>query len=151
MRWCRVTPFPCGVTCCGLPATRPWPMTWRRRPSSRRIAASAGGGGGGASPGGFPPAATSPPPPPAGGGRGRRGGRPPGRRRTRPKPREGGRPRPPLRTEERSVLLLHYMEDFPVAKVAAIMHMPVGTVKSHLKRGRDKLETFLKQNGYETA
>ncbi len=55
------------------------------------------------------------------------------------------------RTEERSALLLHYMEDFPVAKVAAIMHMPVGTVKSHLKRGRDKLETFLKQNGYETA
>ena len=53
------------------------------------------------------------------------------------------------RTEERSALLLHYMEDFPVAKVAAIMHMPVGTVK--LKRGRDKLETFLKQNGYETA
>ena len=66
------------------------------------------------------------------------------------------------RTEERSALLLHYMEDFPVAKVAAIMHMPVGTVKvaaimhmpvgtvkSHLKRGRDKLETFLKQNGYE--
>ena len=54
-----------------------------------------------------------------------------------------------LRTEERSALLLHYMEDFPVAKVAAIMHMPAGTVKSHLKRGRDKLETFLKQNGYE--
>ena len=53
------------------------------------------------------------------------------------------------RTEERSALLLHYMEDFPVAKVAAIMHMPAGTVKSHLKRGRDKLETFLKQNGYE--
>ena len=35
--------------------------------------------------------------------------------------------------------------------LAAIMHMPAGTVKSHLKRGRDKLETFLKQNGYETA
>ena len=34
-------------------------------------------------------------------------------------------------------------------RVAAIMHMPAGTVKSHLKRGRDKLETFLKQNGYE--
>ncbi len=55
-----------------------------------------------------------------------------------------------LRTEERSALLLYYMEDFPVAKVSAIMHLPVGTVKSHLKRGRDKLETFLKQNGYET-
>ena len=55
-----------------------------------------------------------------------------------------------LRTEERSALLLYYMEDFPVAKVAVIMHLPVGTVKSHLKRGRDKLDTFLKQNGSET-
>ena len=44
-------------------------------------------------------------------------------------------------------------DSLPAAEgsVAAIMHMPVGTVKSHLKRGRDKLETFLKQNGYETA
>lgn len=53
-----------------------------------------------------------------------------------------------LKEIERTVILLYYMEDFSVAKVAGIMSLPSGTVKSHLKRGRDKLEKFLMTNGY---
>ena len=34
-------------------------------------------------------------------------------------------------------------------KIAVITGMPAGTIKSHLSRGKTKLTTFLKQNGYD--
>ena len=41
------------------------------------------------------------------------------------------------------------MEGQAVERIAEITGMPAGTVKSHLSRGKNKLATFLKQNGYE--
>jgi RNA polymerase sigma-70 factor (ECF subfamily) len=49
-----------------------------------------------------------------------------------------------LKEEERTAMLLYYMEDQPVARIAAIMGCPPGTVKSHLYRGREKLAVYFK-------
>lgn len=54
-----------------------------------------------------------------------------------------------LREEERTCITLFYMEDLAIEKIAAVTGFPVGTVKSHLSRGKTKLATFLKQNGYD--
>jgi RNA polymerase sigma-70 factor, ECF subfamily len=44
----------------------------------------------------------------------------------------------------REVLLLHFLEDLPIADVAAIVGSPEGTVKSHLHYGKRMLRTILK-------
>lgn len=54
-----------------------------------------------------------------------------------------------LKNEERTCLVLCYMEDVPIKKAAIITGMREGTVKSHLSRGKEKLTTYLKNNGYE--
>jgi RNA polymerase sigma-70 factor (ECF subfamily) len=51
-----------------------------------------------------------------------------------------------LKEEERTAMLLFYMEDRPVAQIAAIMRTPAGTVKSHLHRGREKLAVWIKND-----
>lgn len=53
-----------------------------------------------------------------------------------------------LREDERTAILLFYMEDMSINKIAAIMNCPNGTVKSHLSRGKVKLGAFLKHEGY---
>lgn len=53
-----------------------------------------------------------------------------------------------LRADERSAILLFYMEDLSVEKIAQVMQVPVGTVKSHLARARQKLKVFLSETGY---
>ena len=40
-------------------------------------------------------------------------------------------------------------EDISIDKIAGIVGIPSGTVKSHLSRGKEKLATYLKQNGYD--
>ena len=50
---------------------------------------------------------------------------------------------------ERASITLYYIDDRKVEDVASILQIPVGTVKSHLSRGRNKLAEFLKNNGYE--
>jgi RNA polymerase sigma-70 factor (ECF subfamily) len=37
------------------------------------------------------------------------------------------------------VIVLHYLADLPVDEVAALLEVPVGTVKSRLSRGRTAL------------
>ena len=54
-----------------------------------------------------------------------------------------------LRAEERTVVLLFYMEDKTVETIAGIMAMPVGTVKSHLSRGKKKLTDYFKSTEYD--
>lgn len=44
----------------------------------------------------------------------------------------------------RSVVVLHYLADLPVDEVAAILEIPVGTVKSRLSRARNTLATRLR-------
>lgn len=49
-----------------------------------------------------------------------------------------------LPADERTCVLLFYMEDRSIAEISNIMNMPSGTVKSHLSRARNHLKTKLK-------
>lgn len=53
-----------------------------------------------------------------------------------------------LKPAERTCIMLQLIDGQPVERVAEITGMPVGTVKSHLSRGKSKLATYLKENGY---
>lgn len=54
-----------------------------------------------------------------------------------------------LKETERTCVTLFYMEDVNIDKIAGIMGIPAGTVKSHLSRGKEKMAKYLKQNGYD--
>jgi RNA polymerase sigma-70 factor (ECF subfamily) len=54
-----------------------------------------------------------------------------------------------LKEDERTAMLLFYMEDMSVEKIANIMSCPSGTIKSHLFRGKQKLSEYLKHSGYD--
>lgn len=54
-----------------------------------------------------------------------------------------------LNEMERSCITLFYMEDVSIDKIAEIIGIPAGTIKSHLSRGKAKLATYLKENGYD--
>lgn len=56
-----------------------------------------------------------------------------------------------LKEVERICITLFYMEDVSIDKIAGIVGIPAGTVKSHLSRGKDKLAMYLKQNGYDRS
>jgi RNA polymerase sigma-70 factor (ECF subfamily) len=49
-----------------------------------------------------------------------------------------------LKTDERTAMLLFYMEDQTVEKISKIMNCPANTVKSHLHRGKEKLAVYFK-------
>ncbi|MGO1053755.1 RNA polymerase sigma factor [Crossiella sp. CA198] len=48
-----------------------------------------------------------------------------------------------LDEQRRAVVVLHYLADLPVAEVAAVLRVPVGTVKSRLARARAALAQHL--------
>ena len=54
-----------------------------------------------------------------------------------------------LKETERTCITLFYMEDQSIEKIADIPGYPTGTVKSHLSRAKEKMATYLKQNGYD--
>jgi len=54
-----------------------------------------------------------------------------------------------LKDIERTCITLFYMEDQSIEKIAGITGCPEGTIKSHLSRGKEKMATYLKQNGYD--
>ena len=54
-----------------------------------------------------------------------------------------------LKEEERSCIILQLIDGYPIDRIAKIMGMPSGTVKSHLSRGKEKLADYLKKNGYD--
>lgn len=54
-----------------------------------------------------------------------------------------------LKPEERTCITLQLIDGQPVDKIATITGMPKGTVKSHLYRGKEKLTTYLRNNGYD--
>lgn len=53
-----------------------------------------------------------------------------------------------LRNEERVAILLAFMEDKTQKEIAKIMNLPLGTVKTHILKGKEKLSTFLTKQGY---
>ena len=54
-----------------------------------------------------------------------------------------------LKEIERTCITLFYMEDVSIEKIAGITGCHVGTVKSHLSRGKEKLANYLNKNGYD--
>ena len=54
-----------------------------------------------------------------------------------------------LKEIERTCITLFYMADVSIEKIAGITGCPVGTVKSHLSRGKEKLANYLNKNGYD--
>ena len=50
-----------------------------------------------------------------------------------------------LEEKYRLPMVLHYVEGYPVAEVAALLHRPVNTVKSQLLRGRALLRALLEK------
>lgn len=54
-----------------------------------------------------------------------------------------------LKPDERTCITLQLIDGRPIDEISSIMGVPSGTVKSHLSRGKEKLATYLKQNGYE--
>lgn len=54
-----------------------------------------------------------------------------------------------LKKEEQTAILLCYMEDKTHKEVAQIMNLPLGTVKTHILKGKEKIGEFLKKDGYE--
>lgn len=54
-----------------------------------------------------------------------------------------------LADKERTCISLQLIDGYAIAEIAEITGMAIGTVKSHLFRGKAKLTTYLKQNGYD--
>lgn len=54
-----------------------------------------------------------------------------------------------LRDAERSCITLFYMEDQSIEKIVKITGYPMGTVKSYLKRAKEKMAKYLEENGYD--
>ena len=53
-----------------------------------------------------------------------------------------------LSDNERTCVTLQLIEGQPIDRISTITGMNANTVKSHLSRGKHKLATFLKENGY---
>ena len=54
-----------------------------------------------------------------------------------------------LKQDERACVTLQLIEGYSIDEIARILQMPANTVKSHLRRGKEKLTTYLKENGYD--
>ena len=54
-----------------------------------------------------------------------------------------------LKEEERTCVTLQLIDGQPIDKISNITGMPQNTVKSHLRRGKEKLADYLKRNGYD--
>ena len=54
-----------------------------------------------------------------------------------------------LSPEQRTCITLQLIDGQPLGKIAKITGLPVNTVKSHLKRGKERLADYLRKNGYD--
>lgn len=54
-----------------------------------------------------------------------------------------------LKDEERMAIVLTGMEELTFVEAAEAMDVPLGTLKTHVFRGKEHMKTFLRQNGYE--
>ncbi len=53
-----------------------------------------------------------------------------------------------LSEAQRTCITLFYIEEQDQQKIAAITGYPIGTVKSHIARGKEKLAAYLSSHGY---
>ena len=54
-----------------------------------------------------------------------------------------------LREEERTCITLQLIEGYAINEISDITGMTQNTVKSHLRRGKEKLANYLRENGYD--
>ena len=54
-----------------------------------------------------------------------------------------------LKPDERTCITLQLIDGHQIDKIAEITGIPENTVKSHLRRGKEKMVNYLKQNGYD--
>ena len=54
-----------------------------------------------------------------------------------------------LKPDERSCVTLQLIDGYPVDQISKITGINENTVKSHLKRGKDKMTNYLKENSYD--
>lgn len=54
-----------------------------------------------------------------------------------------------LSENERTCITLQLMDGLSIDKIAEVTGMAQGTIKSHLSRGKQKLASYLKKNGYD--
>lgn len=55
-----------------------------------------------------------------------------------------------IKPKFREVLLLYYMADLPIAEVAEMLNLPIGTVKSRTNRGLKSLRKLIEQQNAHT-
>ena len=54
-----------------------------------------------------------------------------------------------LKPDERTCITLQLIDGYPIDQISKITGIPDNTVKSHLRRGKEKMTVYLKQNGYD--
>ena len=54
-----------------------------------------------------------------------------------------------LKLDERTCITLQLIDGYPIDQIAKITGIAENTVKSHLRRGKEKMANYLKQNGYD--
>ncbi len=52
-----------------------------------------------------------------------------------------------LPEQQRILIILHDVENYPLDEISVILEIPVGTVKSRLHRARERLRTILAASG----
>ena len=54
-----------------------------------------------------------------------------------------------LKPDERTCITLQLIDGYPIEQISKITGIPDNTVKSHLRRGKEKMTIYLKENGYD--
>jgi RNA polymerase sigma-70 factor (ECF subfamily) len=54
-----------------------------------------------------------------------------------------------LKPDERACITLQLIDGYPIGEISKITGIAENTVKSHLKRGKEKMAIYLRQNGYD--
>ena len=54
-----------------------------------------------------------------------------------------------LKPDERTCITLQLIDGYPIDQISKITGIPDNTVKSHLRRGKEKMTIYLKDNGYD--
>lgn len=56
-----------------------------------------------------------------------------------------------LKPEWRTVIMLHYLEGYSIQEMADMFGLPIGTVKTRMRFGRERLSTLLREEWEEAS
>ena len=54
-----------------------------------------------------------------------------------------------LKPDERTCITLQLIDGYPIDQIGKVTGIAENTVKSHLRRGKEKMANYLKENGYD--